>query len=373
MDRSKLLSGVKTIVVKVGTSSITENLVLSDRKVGKIVEEITRLIAGGKSVIIVSSGAIGAGISKLGLKQRPRDLNSLQACAAVGQNELMKAYGKHFSRHGIAVAQLLLTREDFRDRGRYLNIRNTILELLRKKVVPIINENDTVAVEEIKFGDNDTLSALVASNLCADLLVLLSSMDGLHDKDPRLYTEARRISVVDDLSAVDGIHGKSNSGGVGGIDSKINAARIVVDSGIPMVIVDSQAKDILRKAAAGEDVGTLFVPKDRLDSRLCWMLFSAECRGAIAVDDGAKKALIEKNVSLLASGVIAVRGVFDKGDTVRITDDRDAEFARGITNYGKAEVEQIKGRHSAEIEKILGGRSYKEVVYRGNMVLTNDE
>lgn len=370
MDRNKFFVGLRTVVVKVGTSSITENLVLSDRKVGKIVGEIAGLIEGGKNVILVSSGAIGAGISKLGLKQRPRDLNVLQACAAVGQNELMKVYGKHFSRHGFGVAQLLLTREDFRDRTRYLDIRNTLLELLKMKVVPIINENDTVAVDEIKFGDNDSLSALVASNLGADLLVLLSSMDGLHDKDPKRFRDARRISVVDDIGKICGISGKSNCGGVGGIDSKIQAARVVVESGIPMVIVDSAVKDILNKVIGGEDVGTLFVPNKKLDSKLSWMLFSSECMGAIAVDGGAKKALIERNVSLLPSGIVAVRGKFSKGDTVRITDDRDVEFARGITNYSKQEVELIKGKHSAEIEKILGEKSYKEVVYRGNMVLT---
>ena len=370
MDRSIFLSGVKTVVVKVGTSSITENLVLSDRKVGKIVDEIAGLIRDDKGVIIVSSGAIGAGISRLGLSQRPRNLNALQACAAVGQNELMKAYGKHFSRHGIGVAQLLLTRDDFRDRTRYLNIRNTIQELLKMKVVPVINENDTVAVDEIKFGDNDNLSALVASNLGSDLLINLSSMDGLHDKDPKKFKDARRISVVEDVSKVSSITGKSNAGGVGGIDSKIQAAKIAVESGIPMAIIDSSAKDTLKKTIAGEDVGTLFIPRKRLDSRLSWMRFSSECMGAIVVDEGARKALIEKNVSLLPTGVVAVRGAFGKGDTVRITDEKDIEFARGITNYSKHEIEKIKGKHSKDIERMLGGKTYKEVVYRGNMVLT---
>ncbi|MCX6695134.1 MAG: glutamate 5-kinase, partial [Candidatus Altiarchaeota archaeon] len=236
--------------------------------------------------------------------------------------------------------------------------------------VPIINENDTVAVEEIKFGDNDNLSALVATNIGAGLLVLLSSMNGLHDRDPHQFKDANRITVVADISKIEGMHGKSNRGGVGGIDSKIQAAKVAVESGIPMAIVDSGMKDVLKKAVSGGDVGTFFIPKKRLDSRLSWMLYSSECVGAIVVDEGAKNALEERNVSLLPSGVVAVRGKFEKGDTVKITDDRDVEFARGITNYSKHEIELIKGKHSAEIEKILGGGGYKEVVYRGNMVLT---
>ncbi len=356
--------------MKVGTASITDDLVLSDRKVGKIVREAVSLIRDGREVIIVSSGAIGAGIRKLGLKTRPRDMNLLQATAAVGQNELMKAYGKAFNRHGFNVAQILLTREDFCSRTRFLNIRNSVNTLLRNKTVPVINENDSVAVDEIKFGDNDTLSALVASNLEADLLVLMSTTDGLYTMDPKRSKRAVKIDVVDKMTGdIASIRGKSRKGGVGGIQSKIKAGAMMMECGIPMVIVDARKKGILSKVLAGEKVGSIFLPRRRLENRHQWILFSSSPDGAIRVDKGAAKILSKGKASLLPSGVVKVNGVFRKGDPVRITDSAGNEIARGISNFSSEELKKIKGRQCDEIAKVLKRKTCKEVVYNANMVL----
>ncbi len=369
--RRDALKKTRLVIVKVGTSSITdETLTLSERKIGKLVDELAALSSRGIHFIIVTSGAIGAGMGKLNLKQRPRDVNKLQAIAAIGQHELMKCYGKHFRKKGFEVAQILLTKDDFKNRSRYLNVRNTIQKLLDMGIVPIINENDSINVDEIRFGDNDTLSAMVASNLGADALILLSSVDGLYTRDPNRKKGARKISIVKKIdSDLESLHGKSRGGGVGGIQSKINAAKIVTKSGIAVLLVDSSMRNILTRALKGDDVGTIFLPIKKIDSRLHWVLFSSAPKGCITVDEGAFKALKEKGVSLLPSGVVAVSGTFKKGDTVCLLHKKKKEFARGITNYSSDEVEQIKGCHSSKIEKILGKKGYSDIIYSGNMVL----
>ncbi|MFH1403397.1 MAG: glutamate 5-kinase [Candidatus Altiarchaeota archaeon] len=372
VDRHAILRDARLIVVKVGTSSVTdEKLLLSDRKVGKLVDELSSLMKRGYMFIIVSSGAIGAGMGELGLKARPRDVNKLQAIAAVGQNELMKIYGKHFRRHGINVGQILLTRDDFRDRMRYLNVRNTMQSLLEMGVIPIVNENDSIGVDEIRLGDNDTLSAFVASNMGAHLLVLLSSVDGVYTRDPHRRKGAVRISVVDKFGRkMDLIRGKSMGGGVGGIQSKINAARIATKSGIPVILANSSERNVVRRLLEGEELGTIFLSKSRMEGRLHWVLFSSSPKGCISVDSGAVRALTERNASLLPSGVTGVKGSFKKGDTICILDESGLEFARGITNYGSEDIELIKGMQTSDVEKALGKKSYKEIVYSGNMDLT---
>ena len=383
---------MRRVVVKVGTSSLTDKSYrLEPRKVEKLAREVVELKKQSKEVILVSSGAIGAGIGKLGIKQRPRDIKVLQATAAVGQSVLMSTYDRFFTKHGQTIAQLLLTHEDFFNRRRYLNLRNTLLALLKSGVVPIINENDTVAVDEIKLGDNDNLSALVASNLGADLLVILTDTEGLYTHDPKSKKEGRNkskkegrnkkekieiISIVEEVTpeierlAAAGSGGKT---GVGGMKTKIQAAKITTRAGIPLVIANGNKADILARIVAGERVGTIFLPEEdaveKINDRKHWLRFASAVKGKVKVDEGAKTALTENRCSLLASGVVGVEGEFASGDPVSIADAGGVEFAKGISNYSSSEIDLIKGAQSKEIEQILGRKKYDAVVYRGNLVL----
>jgi glutamate 5-kinase len=368
----KNLSEAKRIVIKVGTSSLTDKSYrLEPRKVEKLAHEIVALKERGKEVILVSSGAIGAGIGKLNLTQRPRDIKVLQATAAVGQNILMSTYDRYFSAHDLIIAQILLTHAAFRNRQRYLNLRNTLDTLLKSGVIPIINENDTVAVDEIKLGDNDNLSALVASNLDADLLIILSDVDGLYTDNPKRSKKAELIPVVDEITP-EIEHGADKGGrtGVGGMKTKLQAAKVVMKAGIPMVIVNCQEENILLRIIDGEGAGTLFMPKtEKLNGRAHWIRFASSPKGSIKVDSGAKSALTKNGGSLLASGIIDVENEFKSGDPVNIVDTDGVAFAKGITNYSSSDIEKIKGAQSREIERILGRKDYTEVVYRGNLVL----
>jgi glutamate 5-kinase len=368
----KNLSEAKRIVIKVGTSSLTDKSYrLEPRKVEKLAHEIVALKERGKEVILVSSGAIGAGIGKLNLTQRPRDIKVLQATAAVGQNLLMSTYDKYFSAHDLIIAQVLLTHAAFRNRQRYLNLRNTLDTLLKSGVIPIINENDTVAVDEIKLGDNDNLSALVASNLDADLLIILSDVDGLYTDNPKRSKKAELIPVVDEITP-EIEHGADKGGrtGVGGMKTKLQAAKVVMKAGIPMVIVNGQEENILVRIIDGEGAGTLFMPKtEKLNGRAHWIRFASSPKGSIKADAGAKSALTKNGGSLLASGIISVENEFKSGDPVSIVDTDGVAFAKGITNYSSGDIEKIKGTQSREIERILGRKDHAEVVYRGNLVL----
>ena len=368
------LSKAGRIVIKVGTSNLTDkNYRLEPRKVEKLAKEIVELKNKGKEVILVTSGAIGAGIGKLDLKQRPRDIKVLQATAAVGQNILMSTYDRYFTTHEQTIAQVLLTHEDFFDRQRYLNLRNTLSILLKSGVIPIINENDTVAVDEIKVGDNDNLSALVASNLGADLLIILTDADGLFTYDPKRSKKAALISVVDEITPeIERITDAEARGktGVGGMKTKIQAAKVTMQAGIPLVIANGGEENIIMRIIEGEPVGTLFMPKrKKMYSREHWILFASPPKGRIKVDVGAKTALIKNSGSLLPSGIIGVEDEFKSGDTVSIVDANGMEFAKGISNYSSSDIEKIKGMQSKDIEHVLGRKEYTEVVYRGNMVL----
>jgi glutamate 5-kinase len=339
-----ILKSASRIVVKLGTGVLTDSRKLIDpAQLEQLVAQIAALRKSGKEVVLVTSGAVGAGMGALGHETRPTDLAEKQACAAVGQSRLMAAYDKLFSAHGLVVAQVLLTHDDLEHHERHLNARNTLVSLLKRGVVPIINENDAVSFTEIKFGDNDTLSALVASLLPADLLVILTTVDGVIEnfgkKNPKTISVIEQIdSAIEDMAG-----GTTSETAVGGMKSKIEAAKIVVRSGIPLVIASGKKKNVLAKVLGGEDEGTLFVAQpNKLQGRKRWIAFFHHPKGALIVDDGAKKALRESGKSLLPPGVARCEGEFAADDVVRICDLDGLEFARGIARFDSAAVRERK-------------------------------
>lgn len=360
------------IVVKVGTSTIThEGGKINIDAMNRIVRQLAALHDQGRRVILVTSGAIGAGVGRLGLKFKPKTIPEKQACASVGQSLLMQIYEEQFDKYGKIVGQVLLTLEDISDRGRYLNSRNTLFSLFDYGVIPIINENDTVAVDEIKVGDNDTLAALVASLVGADLLIILSDIDGVYTKDPRSSFDAELLEIVTYQDCVSRIDAGSagNSLGTGGMKTKLIAAKIATSAGIAMVIANGSAEDVIQKIVDGERVGTLFVPAEhKMASRKRWIAFNVEPVGKVVVDDGAFHALTVQGKSLLPSGVIRVEGEFKSGDCLIITDECGKEFAKGLTNYSSDELSRIIGVQTADIEAILGYKYYDEVIHRDNLV-----
>lgn len=356
--RNQLLKKVDRIVVKLGTGVLTDSRKQPDlAQMQQLADQVAEQCRAGREVVLVSSGAVGSGMGALGYKKRPGQLAELQACAAVGQSRLMATYDKLFSRHDLHVAQVLLTHEDLQDHTRHLNARNTLVTLLSHGVVPIINENDAVSSTELKFGDNDKLSALVASLLPADLLVILTTVDGVIENFGK--ADARTINTIEQIDAeVEGMVGGTESEtAVGGMISKIQAAKIVVRSGIPLVIASGHKKNVLDQIVEGEDEGTMFVPQSsRLQSRKRWIAFFHHPRGTLFVDEGAKTALLEKGKSLLPPGVARCEGEFAAGDVLRICDLDEMEFARGICNFSS---EQIKARELTRAE----------VVHRDNLVI----
>lgn len=368
-----LVTNAQKIVVKVGTSTLTyKNGKLNLEQIERLVRQLSDLRNQGKDVVLVSSGAVGAGMGKLNLEERPKTIPEKQAVAAVGQGILLHIYEKIFAEYGQATAQLLLTKADLEHRQRFLNARNTLLTLLRLGVIPIVNENDTVAFEEFKFGDNDTLAALVGTLFDADLIILLTDIDGFYDGDPRKNPEAKRISVVETIDArIESLAGSVGSKfGSGGMITKISAASIAVNAGIPMMIAHGAEEHILRRLMQGEDVGTLFLPVEmKPHLRKKWIAFGSHVDGSVVVDDGAKDALIHKGKSLLPSGIVSVNGKFAAGDVVAIVDLQGREFARGISNYGEMELQKIKGQKSKDICPILGYKDFDEAIHRDNLSL----
>ena len=343
MHRDSLKS-VSRLVVKLGTGVLTDSRKLIDpAQLKQIVEQVAALRRAGKEVVLVTSGAVGAGMGALGYESRPTALAEKQACAAVGQPLLMAAYKELFGAHGIVVAQVLLTHDDLEHHERHLNARNTLVTLLSRGVVPIINENDAVSFTEIKFGDNDKLSALVASLLPADLLVILTTVDGVIKNFGA--ADATTISVIEKIDSTiqEMAGGTTSETAVGGMKSKIDAAKIVVRSGIPLVIASGRNKNVLAEILGGEDEGTLFVPQaNRLQGRKRWIAFCHYPKGTLFVDDGAKLALCEKGKSLLPPGVARCEGEFAVDDVVRICDLDGMEFARGIARFDSAAVRERK-------------------------------
>jgi len=360
----------KRVVVKVGTSVLAAKDFSLDRAwIKEFSSQIAGLLKQGREVIVVSSGAIAAGMHLLGIKKRPRSLPEQQACAALGQGHLMNAYEECFKKSGFHAAQILLTWEDIRERRRYLNAENTLHTLLRKKAVPVINENDTVAVDEIKFGDNDTLSALVANLADADLLIMLTDVEGL------CIGGSKGKGCVDVVSKIDSRIEKAASGtdkehSLGGMKTKLEACKIAMASGVHCVIANGRKNDVLLKILKGDKVGTVFVPKKaKMQARKRWIAYNAKAQGKVIVDDGAKEALVKKNKSLLACGVKAVEGRFSYGDVVLICGGDGVEFARGLSNYSAEDLDKIKGMSTKEAEKLVQQNFYQEAVHRDNLAV----
>ncbi len=352
-------SKVKRVVVKIGTNTLSKAGRVDTAYVGRIVKQIFELISTGREVLIVTSGAIGMGAGRLALAGRVKETKMRQACAAIGQPLLMDEYRKAFGRHNVNVAQVLLTAEVLNNRKTYLNLRNSVETLLKLKVVPVLNENDSVSTAEIgtAFGDNDRLSALVASKIDADLLIMLSDIDALYDKDPKRFPDAKPIPVVYEVT--EGIVKSASARvgyehAVGGMKSKIEAARIASDAGCRMVLANGRTKDLIGRIMAGDDIGTVFMPKRKLSNRKRWILNSTAA-GTIHIDEGAMRA-VGNNKSLLPSGIVSVSGSFEAGAVIMLN-----TGAKAVTNFSSGELKQLAGKHSTEIRSLLG-RDRRDVV-----------
>jgi glutamate 5-kinase len=374
-SRKALLRPVNRAVIKIGSGVLTSKNGLNRRVLKGLADDICALREKGIEVILVSSGAIASGLKKIGMAKRPESISRQQAVAAIGQSSLMRAWEKAFDRHGQKVAQILITRDDLNHRGRYLNARNTIFTLLSWRIIPIINENDTVVVDEIKFGDNDNLSAMVTNLTESLLLINLTDIDGLFDKDPRIDKGACLIPQVEKIDSDILRRAGSIPGflGTGGMASKVKAAHKVSRGGVPTVIVNGLKPGILKDVFDGRPVGTLFMPQDiGLCSRKQWIAFTRTLKGEIIVDKGAGEALLERGKSLLPSGIKEVRGRFSMGDSVVLLSEDDRELAVGMVNYHSGDIKKIMGLKSSQIKDILGFKHDDEVIHRDNLVITTD-
>ena len=362
--------GKHTVVVKAGTSVLLKGNEAPDHpNIERLLNELVDAHQQGHRVIFVSSGAIGAGLAPLGFRKRPVNIPDLQVCAAVGQSLLMRIYNEILARRGYVAAQLLLTHSDFQDRRRYLNLRNTLEAIQARRALPIINENDTVSVDEIKFGDNDVLCALVSNVVDASLTIVLSDVDGLYTANPRLHPEARRLAVVEEVTPeIEALADVSDSGvGLGGMASKIRAARVVTSVGGMLVLADGKRASV-SAILRGEIEGTVFKPTGtRIDHRKRWIAHTLKEQGTLEVDAGAARALLERGKSLLPAGVIGCQGSFGEGDPVVVVH-QDQRIAKGLINYSADQVRRIMGKKSSEIAGLLGGKIFDEVIHRNNMV-----
>lgn len=371
--RQEVIALAHTIVVKVGTNVLTHaDGTLDPVRLQALADQVQRIRESGRKVALVSSGAIGAGIGRLSLGKRPTDLRHLQACAAVGQSFLMRAYEECLASEGVPTAQILLTASDFDNRSRYLNARNTILTLFEWDCLPIINENDTVSVAEIRFGDNDHLAAMVTNLIQAPLLVLLTVVDGLYSTDPRTNPNASVLGTVPciDASIVDKAGDSRSPLGSGGMRSKLRAARLATEAGESVIMANGARPGVLDAIMAGEPVGTLFLPHGgTMPAWKRWLGYTARPRGRLVVDAGARRAVEKQGRSLLPIGVIQIVGSFGKGDVVTLADAEGTEFARGLTNYSASDAVRILGLRTEQISEMLGGLPYEEIVHRDNLVV----
>ena len=374
--KQRLFKRVRRAVIKIGSSILSGQTGINRLRLRSLAQEICALHQRGVELVVVSSGAVAAGMARLRLQERPKTVPQRQAAAAVGQIDLMALYKEHFAMHATQVAQILLTHDDLADRGRYLNARHAIETLIAAGVVPVANENDTVVIDELmrNFGDNDNLSALIAGLVEADLLVLLSDVAGLYTKDPHTHPDAELVSVVEDASRAGASYAMNGRGalGTGGMASKFAAARKAAAAGIPTVIADGLHAGVLPAVFdPRQAVGTLILPRgDRLARRKYWIAYTLKPAGTLIVDQGAFEAIMKKGRSLLPKGLKEVQGKFGSGECVRCIDLSGREFARGLVNYSAAELEKIKGVHSARIESILGYQLTEEVIHRNDLVLT---
>ena len=371
--RDQIVKDAKRLVLKVGSRLVaSKGSGLNTERIDRLAGELSALKAQGREIVMVSSGAIVCGIEKLGLPEYPKSLPHKQAAAAVGQSRLMWAYEKAFEKVDQKVAQVLLTREDLANRARFLNSRHTLTALLEYGVVPIINENDTVAVDEIRFGDNDSLAGMVAHLVDADLLVILSDVEGLYTEDPRHHPNATLIPVVTEVTAeIERRAGGTTSfEGTGGMHTKVLAAKKAATYGIATAIVSGERPGHLTGLFQGDPVGTIFLPKSqKLTSRKHWIGYTVKAKGRLTLDDGAVEALTRKGKSLLPSGITAVHGDFENGDAIVCVDKSGREFAKGLVNYSSQAIAKIKGLKTSEIQKTLGYKDYDEVIHRDNLVI----
>lgn len=371
--RTEILKGVKRIVIKIGSRVLTDaDAALDMAVIGRICRDIAVLHQQGLQIVVVSSGAIAAGRSELGLTERPKTIPHKQAAAAVGQTRLMRAYEEALSPHNLKAAQVLLTSEDLASRQRFLNARATLDALLGFGIIPVINENDTVVVDEIKFGDNDNLSALVTNVAEADLLLILTDIEGLYSADPLTNPDAKLIPLVKSITKeIERSAGGSGSSlGTGGMATKVAAARKAGRNGVATIMVSGKREHIIQAALRGDEVGTLFLPsRDGLNRRKHWIAFTLKPAGRIFVDDGAREVLLKSGKSLLPSGVTRAEGRFERGASIRICGTDGKEFARGLSDYSSTEIARLAGRKSSEIEAVLGYHYGDVIVHRDNLVI----
>lgn len=369
-----MLPRSQTIVVKIGTSSLTlPTGQIAIATIASLVETLCYLRSLGHRIVLVSSGAVGVGCARLNLTERPRKMARKQAVAAVGQGRLMRIYDDLFSSLQQAIAQILLTRRELVERTTYVNASNTFQELLDLGVIPIVNENDTIAVDELKFGDNDTLSALVASLIQADWLFLLTDVDRMYSADPKTVPDAQPIKLVgsDELNQLQVNAGSSGSQwGTGGMATKLSAARIATSTGVRTVITQGKQPQNILQILQGADLGTQFEPQTKSDNaRKRWISYGLVAMGTLYLDQGAVRAIVQQGKSLLPAGIVAVEGDFSSSDAVKLCDRNGIELGRGLVNYSSEEIAQIKGHHSNEIAQILGYDSADTVVHRNNLVI----
>jgi len=371
--RTILLAHVKRVVIKIGSSVISDSHGLDIERITSLCDDVHQLRQRGYEVILVSSGAVAAGKADLGITGRPQTIPLKQAAAAIGQSRLMRTYKEALRKHGIIAGQILLTRDDLANRRRYLNARNTLMTLIDHNVVPIINENDTVVVDEIRFGDNDNLSAMATNLVEGQLLVMLSDVDGLHDSDPRVNAQAKLISEVERITPeIEAMAGMGESVlGTGGMTTKLKAARRATLYGAGTAIINGRTPHNLLHLFDGHELGTYFLPaRDPMAARKHWIAFTKKPKGKLLLDEGAQHAVAERNKSLLPSGIRQLEGLFERGDAVRLCDLDGKEFAKGVTNYTSAELARIIGKKTKEIQLILGYQYGDEVVHRDNLVIS---
>ncbi|HPD60662.1 MAG TPA: glutamate 5-kinase [Thermodesulfobacteriota bacterium] len=371
--RTELIKKVRRVVIKIGSSVLTDSATnINFNAFASIVDQIARIKENGIEPVIVSSGAIAIGMRKIGLKQRPQSIPLKQAAAAVGQSGLMENYERFFKEKNLKIGQVLLTNLILKERPLFLNARNTLFALLELGVIPIINENDSVIVDEIKLGDNDNLATITTNLVEADLLIILTDQDGLFEADPQTHKDVRLIPLVKKIDKkIESLASTRKSAhGVGGMETKIAAAKNATTYGVPVVIANGRFHGVLEAIFQGKDVGTLFLPQmSKLNSRKHWIAFTLKPRGKIFIDQGAEEAILKKGKSLLAIGITKAEGDFQFGDSVSIFNQHQQEIARGLVNYGSLEIKKIKGAPTKDIERILGYKYYDEVIKRDDLVV----
>jgi glutamate 5-kinase len=375
-ERNDILKHAKRILVKIGSGVLTGGNGLDLTIIENIVDEIAAFTGKGYQFVVVSSGAIASGRHRMGLTHRLLSLPEKQAAAAIGQGRLMRVYANAFGKHNLIVAQMLLTMSDLTDRTRFLNTRNTLNTLLEWGVIPVINENDTVAVEEIKFGDNDNLASMMANIMEANILINLTNTDGLFDRNPKdTKKKSTLIPLVREITDAieEAASTEADPVGMGGMKSKVMAAKKVTAFGIPFIIAPGKKKGVLSDIFAGKNVGTLFLPMDaHLKSKKHWIAYTLRSRGKLHVDEGAKLAITRQGKSLLPGGVLSVEGNFSVGDPVSCIDEHGEVFAKGLVNYSSVDIDKIKGLKTAKIKQVLGGHPYDEIIHRDNMAVSKD-